>query len=74
MKFNNLGLTLGMPWKFYTSVTKGLKLKVRKFQGPVLTFVEVTRGKTGRGHFWHGWPILNRVKVYIFVLQNVAQK
>ena len=28
-KFNNLGLALGMNWKFYTSVAKGLKLKVR---------------------------------------------
>ena len=31
VKFNNLGLALGMALKFYTSVTKGLKLKVGKF-------------------------------------------
>ena len=41
-KFNNLGLALGMTLKFYTSVTKGLKLKVRKFWGLIFTFVEVT--------------------------------
>ena len=41
-KFNNLGLALGMSLKFCTSVVKRLKLKVRKFLGPNLTFVEVT--------------------------------
>ena len=30
-KFNNLGLALGMSLTFYTSLEKGLKLKVRKF-------------------------------------------
>ena len=30
-KFNNLGLEIGENLKFYTSVGKGLKLKVRKF-------------------------------------------
>ena len=28
--------------KFYTIVAKGLKLKVRKFWGPIPTFAEVT--------------------------------
>ena len=32
-KFNNLGLALGVNLKFYTSVAKGLTLKVRKFRG-----------------------------------------
>ena len=41
-RFNNLGLTLGMALKFYTSVAKGLKLKFRKFWGLILKFVEVT--------------------------------
>ena len=52
-KFNNLGLALGTNLKFYTSVAKGLKLKVRKFLGPIPTFVEVTGGKLvgGRGLF-----------------------
>ena len=41
-KFNNLGLVPGTNLKFYTSVIKGLKLKVRKFLGLFPTFVEVT--------------------------------
>ena len=44
-KFNNLGLALGTNLKFYTSVAKGLKLKVRKFWRLVPTFVEVTGEK-----------------------------
>ena len=34
-----------MNLKFYTSVAKGLKLKVGKYWGILLTFVEVTREK-----------------------------
>ena len=50
-KFNSLGLQLGMTLQFYTSVAKGLKLKVLKFEELFLTFVEVTWEKlvTGRG-------------------------
>ena len=44
-KFNNLGLSLGANLKFCTSVTKRLKLKVRKFWGPNPTFVDVTGEK-----------------------------
>ena len=33
LKFNNLGQALGTNLKFYSNVTKGLKLKVRKFLG-----------------------------------------
>ena len=44
-KFNNLGLALGTILKFYTSVAKRLKLKVRKFLGLIPTFVEVTGEK-----------------------------
>ena len=40
-----MGLALGMNLKFYTSVAKGLKLKVRKFWGLFRTFVEVTGKK-----------------------------
>ena len=43
--FNSLGITLDMRLKFYTSVAKGLKLKVRKFWGIIPAFVEVTGGK-----------------------------
>ena len=44
-KFNNLGLALGANLKFYTSLSKGLNLKVRKFWGLIPTFVEVTGEK-----------------------------
>ena len=43
--FNNLGLALGTNLKFYTSVAKGSKLKVRKFLGLIPTFVEVAGEK-----------------------------
>ena len=32
-KFNHVGLALGMALKFYTSVAKGLKVKIRKSWG-----------------------------------------
>ena len=44
-KFNNLGVALGENLKFYTSVAKGLKQKVRKFWRLIPTFVEVTGEK-----------------------------
>ena len=51
-KFNNLGLALGTNLKFYTSVIKGLKLKVGRFLGLIPTFVEVTGKKlVGRSFF-----------------------
>ena len=50
-KFNNLGLALGTNLKFYTSVAKGLKLKVRKCWGLILTFAEVTGEKLIGGPF-----------------------
>ena len=50
--FNNMGLALGMTLKFYTSVTKGLKLKVKKFLRLIPTFVEPTEEKlVGGGAF-----------------------
>ena len=48
---NNLGLALGMDLKFYISVAKELKVKVRKFLGLIPTFVEVTREKHVGGPF-----------------------
>ena len=48
-KFSNLGLALGITLKFYTSVSKGSKLKVRKF-------LELVEGAFP--------PILNRVNEY----------
>ena len=70
-KFNNLGLALAMALKFYTSVAKGLKLKVRKFWGLISTFVEVCRWKTGRGAFYPPswiWLMLwmNASSVFLF--------
>ena len=60
-KFNNLALALGTNLKFYNSVAKGLKLKVRMFWGLISTFVEVTGEKLVGGPFCPS-PILNRVK------------
>ena len=50
---NDLGLTLGMGLKFYTDVAEVLKLKVRKFWGLILRFVEVPEEKLikGRGGY-----------------------
>ena len=50
-KFSNLGLALGTTLKLYTSVTKGLKLKFRKFLGLISTFIEVTVKKLVGGPF-----------------------
>ena len=50
-KFNNLRLALGTNLKFYTSLLKGLKLKVRKFWGLIPTFVEGTGEKLVGGPF-----------------------
>ena len=44
-RFNNLGLTLDVALNFYTSVAKGLKLKVKEFYRLIPTFVEVTGEK-----------------------------
>ena len=60
-KFNNLGLAIGTNLKFYTSLSKGLKLKVRKFRRLILTFVEVTGKKLVGGPFCSA--ILNRVNL-----------
>ena len=63
-KFNNLGLALGTNLKFYTSVAKGLKLRVRKFWGLIHNFVEVTREKLVGGEAFCSTcpPMLSRVK------------
>ena len=49
-----------MALKFYTCVTKGFKLKVRKFYRLIPTFVEVT-GEKQVGSLFS--LILNRIKV-----------
>ena len=63
-----MGLAQGGSLKFYTSMAKKLKLKVRKFWGLIPTFVEVTGEKMvgGGGAFYpHSLPILNRVNVIL---------
>ena len=43
-------LALGMAFNFYTSLAKGFKLKVRKFWGLILTFLEIAgENLLGRG-------------------------
>ena len=57
-KVNNFRVTLVMVLKFYTSVAKRLKLKVRKFLELFPTFVEVTGEKLVRGAFLPPLPDL----------------
>ena len=65
---NYLGLALGMALKFYASVAKRLKLKVKKFLRLIFMFVEVTGEKLvgeERGGFFAPLSpsILNRLMV-----------
>ena len=64
-KLTNLGLTLGMTLKFYTSVTKRVKTNIRKVLWAKSYVCSSYRGKTGRGCLFAPTPtpILNRVKV-----------
>ena len=71
LNFNNLGLALGMAFKFYPGVAKGLKLKVRQFwglRGLIPTFAEVT-GELLVGQVFLPPSVLNRVKVLRMVKQ-----
>ena len=69
---NNLGLVLGTNVKFYISVVKGLKLKVKKFLGLILTFVEVTGENLVGGTFappppsWIGLSLFNSTQYVDF--------
>ena len=50
-----------MAFKFYASVAKGLKIKVRKSWELNLYVYRSNRGKTGRGAFFHTpSPVLSR--------------
>ena len=73
-KFNNLGLALGIDLAFYTSVAKGLKLKVKRFLGIIPTFVEVTKENlVGKSFcppsFWIGLKFLE-CKFFSFTTLN----
>ena len=50
---------------FYTNMTKGLKLKVRRFWRVTLTFAEVTEEKLVGQHFFALPSILNKVNVVL---------
>ena len=50
-KFNDLGQALGIVYKFYNIVAKGLKLKVKMFLGVIPTFIEITVDKLAGGLF-----------------------
>ena len=75
-KFNNLGLALGENLKFYTSVAKGLKVKVRKFLGLIPTFVEVTGKKLvgvnniERFNTMHSLDFIKNISILVLVLKN----
>ena len=51
------GLTLSIALKFYASVAKGLKLKVKRFWGIIATFVEVTGETMAGGPFCAPLPL-----------------
>ena len=61
-----------MAFQFYTSLRKGLKLKVRKFWGLILTFVEVTGEKLvgGEGGFLLPHPKSSVVVIYFDCTQQ----
>ena len=65
-------LVLGMGLRFYTSVTKGLKLKVAKFWGLLPTIVEVAGKKLVKEAFL--LPHLNRIKEYHSTEQICSKK
>ena len=74
-KFNNLGLTLGTNLKFYTSVEKGLNLRVRKFWRLIRMFVDITGknlvaagGGGGRGVFVVNHRSVHTILAYIKIL------
>ena len=74
-KFNNLGLALGTNLKFYTSVQKWLKLKVKTFWGLFSTFAEVTGEKLVWGAFLAQGPItymrlLFDLKIFLVIIKS----
>ena len=65
-----------MAWRFCSNVVKGLKLKVRKFWGLVVTFGKVITEKTEgddveSGDFFDPLPFLKRVITFLSSWRNV---
>ena len=58
--------------EIYTTVAKGLKLKVRKFWRLIIIFVEVTGEKLEGGRAAFCSPILNRVKLELVPLKLIC--
>ena len=72
-KLINLRLAPGMTLKFYSSVTKRLKPKLRSFLGPIHMFREETEEKQGASSSSHYLRILNRVNdLLVDVSSNVT--
>ena len=59
-----------MDLNFYTSVEKGLKVKVRKILGLIPKFIELTGEKMVKGPFC---PILNSVKAHPQILRKMTK-
>ena len=67
-KFINLRLTLGTKLKFYTSVAKVLKVKVRQFLRLIPTFVEVAGEKLERRPLF---PLFDRFEIEKIALIHI---
>ena len=67
-------LALSMTLKFYTSVTKGLKLKIRKFLRIIPTFVKVTAEKRSKKSPKRPLSILNSVKDFFSKFDQICRK
>ena len=67
-KFINLRLTLDTKLKFYTSVAKGLKVKVRQFLRLIPTFAEVAGEKLERGPLF---PLFDRFEIEKIALIHI---
>ena len=67
-KFINLRLTLRTKLKFYTSVAKGLKVKVRQFLRLIPTFAEVAGEKLERRPLF---PLFDRFEIEKIALIHI---
>ena len=67
-------LALSLTLKFYTSVTKGLKLKIRKILRIIPTFVEVTAEKKVQKVAKRPLSILNRVTDFFSKFDQICRK